>query len=248
VDERGKPWDPERAVISWNGEKWVGDVPDGGWPPLEREDGTANPAAMKPFIMKPAGVAHIFGPGLNDGPFPEHYEPLECPIQENPMSKAHRVNPTSKLFFVDGEGNAEDVFLSCDTRYPFVGTTYRVTEHWQTGVMTRHTPWLLEMVPEMFVEMSEELAVEKGIKPGDRVKVSSARGEVHARAVVTKRFRPFRIMGSTVHQVGLPWCFGWQYPEGGGGGDSANLLTPTIGDANTMIPETKAFMVNVEKA
>ena len=248
VDARGRPWDPERAVIAWNGEKWVGDVPDGGWPPLEKEDGTPNPAAMKAFIMKPAEVAHIFATGLADGPFPEHFEPLECPIQENPMSKTHRVNPTSKLFFVEGEGNTEDVFLSCDTRYPFVATTYRVTEHWQTGVMTRHTPWLLEAVPQNFLELSEELAIEKGIRPGDKVKVSSARGEVFARAVVTKRFRPFKIMGATVHQVGMPWCFGWQYPEDGSGFDSSNLLTPTIGDANTMIPETKAFMVNVEKA
>ncbi len=105
----------------------------------------------------------------------------------------------------------------------------------------------MEMMPQIFVEMSKELAAEKGIKNGDKVKVSSGRGEVWAKAIVTSRFKPFKIMGTTVHQVGLPWCFGWQYPEDGSGGDSSNLLTPTIGDANTMIPETKAFMVNVEK-
>jgi len=203
---------------------------------------------MKAFIMKPAGVAHIFGPGRNDGPFPEHYEPLECPIQENPLNKTHRINPTAKLFYEEGQGNPEDVFFSCDVRYPFVATTYRVTEHWQTGVMTRHQPWQLEMMPQIFVEMSHELAKEKGISNGEKVKVSSGRGEIWAKAVVTGRFKPFEIMGSTVHQVGLPWCFGWEYPKDGSGGDSANLLTPTIGDANTMIPETKAFMVNVEKA
>ncbi len=247
VDEYGRPWDRKRSVISWNGGKWMGDVPDGGWPPLKNPDGTENPASKKAFIMKPDGVAHIFGPGRADGPFPEHYEPLECPIQENPLSKSHRINPTVKLFFGKEGGSPEDIFTSCDIRYPFVATTYRVTEHWQTGVMTRHQPWLLEMVPELFVEMSRELARELGIKNGEHVRVSSARGAVTASALVTTRFRPFKILGTTVHQVGLPYHFGWQYPEDGSSGDSANLLTPTIGDANTMIPETKAFMVNVEK-
>jgi formate dehydrogenase major subunit len=252
VDEKGRPRNPKRPVVYWNGSKWVGDVPDGGWPPLANKEKT-----RLAFIMKPHGVAHIFGPGRADGPFPEHYEPLECPLQENPLSQKHRINPTAKLFFeVVGKrqkprekgGIPEDVFATCDTRYPFVATTYRVSEHWQTGVLTRHQPWQLEMQPQVFVEMSKELAQEKGIKAGEKVNISSARGKLWAVAVVTERFKPFKIMNETVHQVGLPWCFGWQYPEGGGGGDSANLLTPTIGDANTMIPETKAFMVNVEKA
>jgi formate dehydrogenase major subunit len=246
VDEFGKPWDPKRAVIEWNGKKWVGDVPDGGWPPLKNPDGTDNPKTRKAFIMKPGGVAHIFGPGRADGPFPEHYEPLECPIQENPFNKKYRVNPTTKLFHDDPD-STEDSYASCDVRYPFVATTYRVTEHWQTGVMSRHTPWLQEMMPQIFVEISKELAAERGFKNGQVVKVSSARGGLWAVAAVTSRFKPFKIMGSTVHQVGLPWCFGWQYPEDGSGGDSANILTPSIGDANTMIPETKAFMVNIEK-
>ena len=200
--------------------------------------------------MKKNGVSNIFGnDSLADGPFPEHYEPLECPIQENPMSKTHRINPTSKLFYTDAaKSNAEDVFESCSTRYPFVATTYRVTEHWQTGLMTRNTPWLLEAVPQNFLELSRELAAEKGIKNGDKLKVSSARGEVMCKAIVTGRFKPFKVMGGTVHQVGMPWCFGWHMPADGSGGDTTNLLTPTIGDANTMIPETKAFMVNVEKA
>ncbi len=242
VDEFGKPWDPKRAVIKWNGSKWVGDVPDGGWPPLKNADGTDNPKAKKGFIMKPGGVAHIFGPGRADGPFPEHYEPLECPVQENPMSKKHRINPTAPMF--EGE---DDAYASCDMRFPFVASTYRVTEHWQTGVMTRHTPWLLEMQPQMFVEISKELASELGIENGEKVSVESARGSLWAKAVVTTRLKPFKVMGSTVHQVGLPWHFGWQYPEDGSGGESANLLTPSIGDPNTMIPETKAFMVNVKK-
>ena len=246
VDEFGKPWDPKRAVINWNGEKWVGDVPDGGWPPLKNLDGSDNPETKKAFIMKPGGVAHIFGPGRADGPFPEHYEPLESPIKKNPLNKSHRVNPVVKMFHKD-PNSTDDVFASCDPRYPFVATTYRVSEHWQTGVMTRHTPWLQEMMPQIFIEMSKEMAAEKGIQNADVVRVSSARGSLWAIAVVTIRFQPFTIMGNTVHQVGLPWCFGWQYPEDGSGGDSANILTPSIGDANTMIPETKAFMVNVEK-
>ena len=253
VDPNGNPWDSKRAVIKWNPTKvnpatnklglWEGDVPDGPAAPLSDEKG-----GKLPFIMRADGVGAIFGPGLADGPFPEHYEPLECPLQENPMSKKHRINPTVKLFFGKEGGLAEDVFYSCDTRYPFVCTTYRVTEHWQTGVMTRHVPWLMEAQPQMFVEMSNELAKERGIKNGEKVTVSSARGSLWAVAVVTDRFKPFKVMNTTIHQVGIPWHFGWQFPADGSGGESANLLTPTIGDPNTMIPESKAFMVNIEKA
>ena len=253
VDLHGNPWDPKRAVLKWNPTKinpatnkpgvWEGDVPDGPAPPMADEKG-----GKLPFIMKPDGVGSIYGPGLADGPFPEHYEPLECPLQENPMSKKHRINPTVKLFFGKEGGLAEDVFYSCDTRYPFVCTTYRVTEHWQTGVMTRHVPWLMEAQPQMFVEMSNELAKERGIKNGEKVTVSSARGSLWAVAIVTDRFKPFKVMNTTIHQVGIPWHFGWQFPVDGSGGESANLLTPTIGDPNTMIPESKAFMVNIEKA
>ncbi len=197
-------------------------------------------AGKYPFIMKPDGFGRIFGPGLNDGPFPEHYEPLECPVPKNPMSSQF-VNPTIKIF--TGE---MDKHLTCDPRFPFVATTYRVTEHWQTGIMTRWQPWLIEAQPQMFVEMSEELAKLRGIKNGDKVKVSSVRGEVECVAMVTTRFRPFKIGDMTVHQVGMPWCFGWVTPKDGG--ESANLLTPNVGDPNTMIPESKAFMVNVTKA
>jgi formate dehydrogenase major subunit len=151
------------------------------------------------------------------------------------------INPTIKQF-----GTSADARATCDPRYPIVGTTYRVTDHWQSGVMTRWQPWLLETQPQEFCEMSEQLAKLKGIKNGDRVIVESARGKVEAVAIVTIRFQPFNIAGTTIHQVGLPWCFGWVTPKDGG--DSANLLTPSIGDPNTLIPETKAFMVNVRKA
>ncbi len=240
VDLQGKPWDPKRPVIQWNPTKgtkggWEGDVPDGGAPPM-------GASGKLPFIMKPDGVASVFGPGLSEGPFPEHYEALECPVEKNSMS-GQRINPTIKIF-----GDKMDVFASCDMRFPFVGTTYRVSEHWQTGCMTRHCSWLLEMQPQNFVEMSTELAKELKLTNGETVVVSSARGKVKAVALVSERFKPFKMADTTVHQVGLPWHFGWQFPEDGSGYDSANLLTPNVGDANTMIPETKAFMVNVEKA
>lgn len=233
VDLQGNPIDPKRAVIKWDAEakKWVGDVPDGPAPPMGVEGGKL------PFIMKPDGVASIYGPGLSDGPFPEHYEPLECPIEKNPMS-SQRINPTIALF-------KEYAFTTCDPRFPFVATTYRVTEHWQTGLMTRYLSWLNEAEPQMFIEISEELASLRGIKNGENVLVSSPRGKVEAVAIVTKRWKPLKVAGQTVHEIGLPWCYGWLVPKDGG--ESANLLTPTIGDANTAIPEFKAFLVNIEK-
>jgi formate dehydrogenase major subunit len=155
------------------------------------------------------------------------------------------VNPIIKRW--DKEGVPElDARASCDPRFPLVCTTYRVTEHWQTGVMTRWTPWLMELQPDMFVEMSQELAELKGIKNGEVVSVKSARGEVVAVAIVTARFKPFSMAGTTVHEVGIPWHYGWRFPDPGKKEmRSANLLTPSIGDPNTMIPETKAFMVDV---
>ena len=246
VDLNGQPWDPKRPLLKWNATKvnpatktpgvWEGDVVDGGGAPVAATGGKL------PFIMKADGIASIFGPGMVEGPFPEHYEALECPLEVNSMSK-QRVNPTIKIF-----GDKMDASFSCDARYPFVCTTYRVSEHWQTGVMTRHCSWLLEMQPQNFVEMSVELAKELKIANGETVIVSSGRGEIKTVAMVSERFKPFKIAGSTVHQVGIPWHFGWQFPEDGSGYDSVNLLTPNVGDANTMIPESKAFMVNVRKA
>jgi formate dehydrogenase major subunit len=234
VDLEGNPRDPKRPLLRWDpaGKKWIGDVPDNAVPPMGTD-------GAYPFIMKPDGVASIFGPGLADGPFPEHYEPLECPIEKNLMS-SQRINPVVKIF----EGGP-DTFATCDPKYPFVCTTYRVTEHWQTGVLTRWLPWLIEAEPQVFCEISLELAKLRGIKNGDRVIVETQRGRLEAVAIVTSRLKPFNVAGQTVHQIGLPWHFGWLHPKDGG--DSANLLTPTIGDPNTMIPESKAFMANVRK-
>jgi formate dehydrogenase major subunit len=240
VDPKGQPWDKDHWVIRWDGSKWEGDVPDGGWPPLMTADGKPNEKSKHAFIMRKHGHAQIFGPGLNDGPFPEHYEPLECPVEKNYMS-SRRMNPTAPVY-----GSEADQWATCDPRYPYVATTYRVVEHWQTGVMTRYQPYLLEMQPQMFVEMSEELAKLKAISNGERVTVSSPRGAVKATAIVTRRFKPFKLGSIEVHQIGLPWHYGWKMPVSGAE-ESANLLTPSTGDPNTRIPETKAFMVNITK-
>jgi formate dehydrogenase major subunit len=248
TDLTGKPWNPNKPVVEFVGDvkegkyitqKWKGDVPDGPWYPMKNPDGTDREDGKYPFIMRADGHGAIYGPGLKDGPFPEHYEPLECPIEKNPFS-AQLINPVAAVY-----KSARDVIKTCDPRFPFVGTTYRVTEHWQTGVLTRWLPWLVEAEPQMFVEMSEQLAQLRGIQNGEMVVVESPRGSVEAVAIVTKRFKPFKILDQEVHQVGVPWHFGWIHPKGGG--ESANLLTPSAGDPNTRIPETKAFMVNVRK-
>jgi formate dehydrogenase major subunit len=227
VDMNGQPWNPEKSVIRWDGKKWQGDVPDGGWAPGTRH----------PFIMRKHGFGQLFGPGRADGPLPEHYEPLECPVIAHPFS-SQLSNPTAVQI-------AKEEKAVCDPRFPFVGTTYRVTEHWQTGSMTRWQSWLVEAEPQMFVEISPELAKLRGIENGEKVTVESVRGSLWAIAMVTERIKPFIIDGVTVHMVGMPWHYGWVTPVDGG--DSANIVTPNVGDPNTGIPEYKAFMVNVRK-
>ena len=233
VDLNGEPWDKEHPVIWWKEDKWTGDVADGGYPPM-----AVNPAATKyPFIMRNEGVARLFGMGLVDGPFPEHYEPWESPVK-NPMSGT-QINPTCIIgASAPGQRGTSD-------KYPYVGTTYRVVEHWQTGPMTRNLPWLCELQPDMFVEISEELAKEKGIANGGKVIVESARGQFEAIAIVTKRLKPMNIDGKVIHEIGMPWHWGY---SGLITGPSANVLTPHVGDANTAIPEYKAFLVNLRKA
>ncbi len=234
-DVNGQPYNPARPLLKWTGDKWVGDVPDGPWPPMaDKEKGKL------PFIMKPNGISSLFGPGMAEGPFPEHYEPLESPLAKNPMS-GQRINPAAKIFKGD-----IDKFASADEKFPLVCSTYTCTEHWCTGGGTRWMSWLTEAMPQVYVEMSHELAAIRGIKNGDKIRISSTRGQLEAVAMVTHRLRPFKVQGKDVHQVGLTFNYGWRYPKDCG--DSANLLTPTVGDANTMTPEYKAFMVNVAKA
>ncbi len=234
VDLNGEPFDKEHPVIKWNPTKggtggWDGDVADNAAVPLSQKGG------VLPFIMLPDGQAKLFGPGMVEGPFPEFYEPWESPVN-NAISK-QQSNPAFKIWRPAEKGTPD--------RFPIVATTYRVVEHWQAGQMTRNLPWLVEMQPEPFVEMSEELAAEKGISNGEKVTVESMRGKVTMVAVVTKRFKPFQLNGKKVHQIGLLWHWGY---TGLSTGDSANVLTPHVGDANTMIPEYKAFLVDVRKA
>jgi formate dehydrogenase-N alpha subunit len=237
VDINGKPWNPELPVITYDEGtgKWSGDVPDGGMPPLAKAD--PNKPAL-PFIMKNEGVANVFAAGLADGPFPVHYEPMEAPV-DNAMYPKQQTNPAAFVY----EG-ASGEFAKRD-EYPIVCTTYRVSEHWQAGAMTRSLPWLNELFPELFVEMSQELAKAKGIANGDLVKIWNPRGTVVAKACVTARFKPLKVGGKMVETVGLPWHWGYC---GLCSGDSANILTPHVGDANTRIPEFKSFLVDVKKA
>lgn len=230
-DTKGRPWSEKRKVIWWDKikQEWLGDVPDYGK--------TASPEkGIGAFIMKPEGHAGLFGMGMADGPFPEHYEPVESPVKN--LMSSQQYNPAIYIYTADLDkfGDAKD--------FPIICTTYRVTEHWQTGIETRWQPWLCELMPEMFVEMSRGLADSKGIQNGEKCTIVSARGKVTAKAIVTDRFKPFRLNGKMVEQVGLPWCFGY---DGLVKGDIANLLTPHVGDANTRIPEYKAFLCDVRK-
>jgi formate dehydrogenase major subunit len=246
ADSKGNPWPGGKDLIWWDSaqNKWVGyDVPDFG-----ATKAPGDPGFNDPFIMKTDGKGWLFG-ALNEGPFPTHYEPVESPTT-NALYPNQQVNPVIKIFQTNAGGDVGDS-LADPAQFPIVATTYRVVEHWQAGGMSRWLEWLAEAQPDMFVEMSEELAAEKEITNGGKVKIQSARGEIEAVAIVTKRFKTFKINGKDVHHVGMPWHFGW----GGGGelealakGDTANDLTPHVGDANTMIPEYKAFLVNVEKA
>ena len=261
----GTPWSDNKKLIWWDPNadsgtkdaqgnpvlgKWVGyDVPDFAVTkkPTAKADltktGLSAQSGTDPFLMKADGKGWLFAPkGLNEGPLPEHYEPVESPIR-NPLSTVQN-NPVIKLWDTDADQDIGDSRGTAD-RFPIVCTTYRLTEHWQTGSMSRTLPWLAETQPDMFVEMSKELAEEKGIGNGDQVIVSSARGQIQVVALVTARWRPLNLNGQKVHQVGMPWHYGWQ---GLATGDVANDLTPHVGDGNTMIPEYKAFLVDVRKA
>ena len=180
VNRKGEPFNPRKWVIRWNAENktWEGDVPDGAMPPGE----------TNPFIMLASGVGQLYSPDLVDGPFPEHYEPVESPVK-NPFSKIQS-SPCAQVW----QSTEFDRYGTPDV-FPIVATTYRVSEHWQTGAMSRNMPWLVGLVPNAFVEIGTALAKREGIKNGDRVIVSSARGSIEVYALVTERFQPFFIEG-----------------------------------------------------
>ena len=232
-DPAGKPWDAKRKLIAWNGERWAGaDVPD------FKVDSPPE-AGMNPFIMNPEGFGRLFCTDkLVDGPFPEHYEPMETPLGTNPLHPKVVNSPAVRIFKSDRER------LGKHTEFPYVGTTYRLTEHFQFWTKSVRLNAIAQ--PEQFVEISEVLAKEKGIVAGDWVKVSSKRGFIKAKAVVTKRMKPLTVNKQTVHQIGIPLHWGWETVAKKG--YLTNILSAAVGDCNTQTPEYKAFLVNLEKA
>ncbi|KQU94638.1 formate dehydrogenase [Ensifer sp. Root31] len=229
ADLEGKPWDPSRKLLEWDGAKWTGyDIPDIA--------PTAKPGDVGPFIMNQEGTARLFTRGLmRDGPFPAHMEPFESPVA-NVFNPQMRGNPVSRIFKDDAEQ------LGLSDEFPYAATSYRLTEHFH--FWTKHNRVNSALQPEFFVEISEELAQEKGITNGGWVRVWSKRGEVKAKAVVTKRIRPLICDGKPVHVVGIP--LHWGFTGSAKKGFGPNSLVPFVGDANIETPESKAFLVNIE--
>jgi formate dehydrogenase major subunit len=235
ADPTGKPWDPTRPGIQWNGSLWVGDVPD--YPPNMNP---ADPAAWLPFIMNGEGTGRIFSNSMVDGPLPEHYEPVESPIP-NPLHPANSASPVAFLY--DQAAGRPNRFGTVKD-FPHIATSYRLTEH--EHYVTQHVPLLVGLQPEAFVEIPFELGQQLKINSGDRVRVTSQRGKMEVLALVTKRLGPITVGGKKVYQVGIPIHWGFVGIKTGQHW-LANALTPFVGDANARTPEFKAFLVNVEK-
>jgi formate dehydrogenase major subunit len=240
-DPEGKPWDPDRRQVWWNetAQRWVGnDVPDFK-PDSHPKD------HMGPFIMNPEGVGRIFGPltAFADGPFPEHYEPIESPIK-NPLHPNQSNNPVVKKLTTSA-----DKFGTPEQGFTVVCTTYRLTE--QYHYWTKNNPMNVQLIPEAFIEIPVELADEMGIRGSEKIKVTSARGTYVAKAFVTRRIKPMMIDGKKVYQIGLPIHQGFRgiaEDEDRNARTPANLLSPTVIDPNAFTPEFKGFLVKVEKA
>jgi formate dehydrogenase major subunit len=247
ADPDGKPWSERKKFVWWDGSKWVGyENPD--MVPTKAPGYRHNPASRgmdaldgtDPFILKPDGKGWLFAPtGVVDGPLPTHYEPIESPVK-NVVYPARQINPVAKIL----ETDSNLILGGADPKYPIGISTYRLTEHYLSGVMSRWLPWLAELMPELFVEISPELAKEKGIANKDWVTIATPRGAVEARALVTSRIRPFNLDGKNVHQIGMPWHWGYQ---GLVTGDIVNNLSALVLDPNVSIHEGKAFACNVLK-
>ncbi len=247
ADPAGKPWSERKAYMYWDEARgaWAGpDVPD--FPPDKRPDYRAAPDAKgmdaidgdSPFILKPDGKGWLFAPsGVKDGPLPTHYEPVESPVG-NALYK-QRTNPMAQFDQVPLNPMAPQ-----DPEFPLVVTTYRLTEHYLSGPMSRFDSWLNELQPAMFVEMSPELAAKRGVAHGDWVTISSARSTIEARAMVSPRIRPLRVGGCVVHQVGLPIHYGY---SGEVAGSNANELAAMESDPNVSMHESKAFTCQIRK-
>jgi formate dehydrogenase major subunit len=230
ADLQGKPWDPSRKLLEWNGTQWTGyDVPDIA--------PNAKPGDVMPFIMNQEGTSRLFCRGMmRDGPFPAHMEPFESPVP-NVLAPRMRGNPVARIFQSDVArfGNSDE--------FPFAATSYRLTEHFH--FWTKHNPVNAALQPEFFVEISHELAAMRGITNGGWVRVWSKRGSVKAKAVVTRRIQPLHCDGGrVVHVVGIPlhWGFTGATKKGFG----PNSLSPFVGEANIETPGYKAFLVNIE--
>jgi formate dehydrogenase major subunit len=243
----GQPWSERKKLVWWDDQnkEWTGlDVPDftrtkaPDYKPPKHAQGDAALAGDKPFILHPDGTGWIFAPkGLADGPLPTHYEGLEAPVS-NPLYPDQQSNPAAMR-----EERPENRFAtSPDSRFPYVMSTYRLTEHHTSGAMSRMLPHLAELQPEFFCEISPELASERGIENGGWVTVMTPRGIVEARALVTRRMRPLLIDGKMVHQVGVPYHWG---SRGLVKGDSANDLVAISEEPNVRIMEAKGILCDV---
>jgi formate dehydrogenase major subunit len=251
ADADGRAWSEHKAYVWWDDEdaKWAGhDVPDyiadrSPWyrPPT----GATSTAAISgddPFVMQADGKGWLFAPtGLTDGPLPTHYEPQESPFdnalygqQRNPARVVTIRNKHNRYQPSGGEPGT-DVF-------PFVTTTYRLTEHHTAGGMSRFLPYLSELQPEMFCEVSPGLARERGLEHGGWATIVTARNAIEARVLVTERMVPLTVRGRTVHQVGLPYHWG---PNGLAKGDAANELAHLALDPNVHIQEVKALACDI---
>ena len=226
--------------------RWVGfDVPDFA---LTKAPNTpAQPYGVgmdyhdgaSPFLMKGDGKGWLYVPsGLVDGPLPTHYEPYESPVKN--ILYRRQSNPVAIVYNVPGNPYAQ----VGSAQYPHVLSTYRLTEHHLSGVMSRWLPWLAELQPELFCEISPEHAAEIGVANTDWVSISTPRGSIRAKALVTRRIRPFHLRDKTVHHVGLPWHWGY---KGVSTGDVVNNLSAMVGDPNVTIHEAKVFVCNVRK-
>ena len=247
ADPAGSPWSERKKLIWWDGDKkkWQGDdepdfepdkAPD--YRPAPDCKGMDAIGGADPFIMKPDGKAWLFAPGgTKDGPLPAHYEPVESPVS-NLLYPKRSDNPTARYF----AGPDNPIAHSPTSEYPIVACTFRMTEHYLSGPMSRFNSWLNELMPSMFVELSPELAEEKGIENGGWLTVLSPRGEIEARALVTRRMKPLPVEGRIVHQIGIP--FQWGY-AGETVGSSVNDLIPMTADANVSMHETKVFACQV---
>jgi formate dehydrogenase major subunit len=231
ADLNGKAWNPQKPIIEWNGAVWTGiDVPD--FVPTIPPSG-----GVGPFIMNAEGTARLFARDqMAEGPFPEHYEPFESP-SPNVLHPKVQNNPAARVY-ADDRAN-----FGTATNFPYVATTYRLTEHFHSW--TKHALINAILQPEQFIEIGEVLAKEKGIKQGGWVRLTSKRGFIVCKAYVTKRIKPMQVNGKPTHVIGVPihWGFTGQARKG----YAANTLTPSVGDANTQTPEFKAFLVNIEK-